>query len=62
MDIHTIALTLYAQLIGRQPATELDMDARIALGREAYRYAEAFIAAKDQYIREQPIPNMDAGY
>ena len=34
----------------------------IELGREAYRYAEAFIAAKDIYIRELPVANVEAGY
>ena len=30
--------------------------------REAYRLAEAFIAAKDIYIRELPVANVEAGY
>ncbi len=38
------------------------MDARIALGREAYRYAEAFVAAKDQYIRALPVPTNEQGF
>ncbi|MBN8715619.1 hypothetical protein LJB71_05430 [Thermomonas sp. S9] len=62
MDIHAIALTLYAQLVGRHPDASLDMDARIALGREAYRYAEAFVAAKDQYIRALPVPTNEQGF
>ena len=36
--------------------------ARIELGREAYRYAEAFIAAKDLYIRELPANTNDPGF
>lgn len=62
MDIHAIALTLYAQLVGHRQDANLDMDARIALGREAYRYAEAFVAAKDQYIRELPVPAGEQGF
>ena len=34
----------------------------IALGREAYLYADAFIVAKDTYIRELPVVNVEAGY
>ncbi len=55
MDIHDIALTLYTQLVGGHAGKSLDDETRIALGREAYRYAEAFIVAKDQYIRELPV-------
>ncbi|WP_240126310.1 hypothetical protein [Thermomonas alba] len=62
MDIHDIALTLYTQLVGAHRDTPQDDAARIALGREAYRYAEAFVAAKDQYIREQPVPVNEQGF
>jgi hypothetical protein len=62
MDIHDIALNLFAQLVGAHRGAPLDADARIELGREAYRCAEAFIAAKDLYIREQPVGGMEAGY
>ncbi|MCL6618814.1 hypothetical protein [Thermomonas hydrothermalis] len=62
MDIHDLAFTLYTQLVAHRHDASLDMDARVALGREAYRYAEAFITAKDQYIREQPVPGGDQGY
>lgn len=62
MDIHDIALTLFAQLVGAPRSGPLDDAARIELGREAYRCAEAFIAAKDLYIREQPVGGMEAGY
>ena len=37
-------------------------DARIALGRAAYGYAEAFIAAKDLYIRELPAATGDSTF
>ena len=61
MDIHDIALTLYSQLVGgrREP---MDDAARIELGREAYRCAEAFIAAKDLYIRELRATADDATF
>lgn len=62
MDIHDIALTLYTQLVGAHRDTPQDNAARIALGREAYRYAEAFIAAKDVYIRELPVATAEQGY
>lgn len=62
MDIHDIALTLFAQLVGTHRGSALDAETRIELGREAYRLAEAFIAAKDLYIRELPIANTDQGY
>lgn len=62
MDIHDIALNLYAQLLGGHRGGPLDEAARIELGREAYRCAEAFIAAKDLYIREQPVGSMEQGY
>lgn len=62
MDIHDIALTLFAQLVGVPRSAPLDDAGRIELGREAYRCAEAFIAAKDLYIREQPVGGLEAGY
>lgn len=62
MDIHDIALTLFAQLVGAHRGTALDADARIELGREAYRCAEAFITAKDLYIRELPVPGAEQSY
>lgn len=62
MDIHDIALTLFTQLVGAHRGGPLDADARIELGREAYRCAEAFIAAKDLYIRELPVPGTETGY
>lgn len=62
MDIHDIALNLYAQLVGANRTDLVSDAARIELGREAYRYAEAFIAAKDQYIRELPASNNDPGF
>lgn len=55
MDIHDIALTLYAQLVHASNDAQADEAARIELGRAAYRYAEAFIVAKDLYIRELPV-------
>ena len=62
MDIHQIALSLYTEMVGKQAAAGASDESRIALGREAYRYAEAFIAAKDIYIRELPVANVEAGY
>lgn len=62
MDIHDIALTLFAQLVHANGAQPLTDEARIALGRDAYRFAEAFITAKDQYIRELPVPGNEQGY
>ena len=59
MDIHDIALKLYAHLIGARAGTALDDAGRIELGREAYRLAEAFITAKDLYIRELPVGGSD---
>ena len=62
MDIHDIALKLYAELVAAN-RNQLAGDAeRIEVGREAYRYAEAFIAAKDAYIRELPVAGMELGY
>ena len=62
MDIHDIALNLYAQLVGANRTDLVSDAARIEMGREAYRYAEAFIAAKDLYIRELPASNTDPGF
>ena len=62
MDIHDIALNLYAQLVGANRTDLVSDAARIELGREAYRYAEAFIAAKDLYIREVPANTNDPGF
>lgn len=62
MDIHDIALRLFAELVSANRVELVSEAARIELGREAYRYAEAFIAAKDIYIRELPVANVEAGY
>lgn len=62
MDIHDIAFKLYAQLVAANRVEPVSDAARIELGREAYRYADAFIAAKDLYIRELPVGNVEAGY
>ena len=61
MDIHEIALRVYIQLAAVRPAPA-DEQACLELGRQAYRYAEAFSAAKDAWIREQPVPGMDADF
>lgn len=62
MDIHDIALKLFAQLVAANRIDLVSEAARIELGREAYRYADAFIAAKDAYIRELPVANLEQGY
>lgn len=62
MDIHDIALTLYTALLGRQDLATATEASRIAMGREAYHCAEAFFIAKDAYIRELPITEIDPGY
>ena len=62
MDIHDIALRLFAELVSANRVDLVSEAARIELGREAYRYAEAFIAAKDAYIRELPVAGMELGY
>ena len=62
MDIHDIALTLYTALLSRQDPTTATEDTRVAMGREAYRCAEAFFIAKDAYIRELPVTEIEAGY
>lgn len=62
MDIHEIALRIYIQLASSHQADSTDAQARIELGRQAYRYAEAFGAAKDAWIRDQPVPVVDAEF
>lgn len=62
MDIHDIALTLYTALLSRQDPTTATDETRVALGREAYHCAEAFIIAKDAYIRELPVTEIEASY
>lgn len=62
MDIHDIALSLFTEMVGQQDIATASDESRIALGREAYRYAEAFIAARDAWIFEQPVPEVDPGY
>jgi len=62
MDIHQIALSLYTEMVGKQDIAAASDESRVALGREAYRYAEAFIAARDAWIFEQPVPEIDPGY
>ncbi len=62
MDIHEIALRVYIQLAASRQVQPADAQACIELGRQAYRYAEAFSAAKDAWIREQPIPGVDPGF
>ena len=62
MDIHQIALSLYTEMVGKQDIAGASDESRVALGREAYRYAEAFIAARDAWIFEQPVPEVDPGY
>jgi len=63
IDIHEIALALYTAMVANADPSAGSDASRAALGREAYRCAEAFIAAKDTYIREQPVPNLEpTGY
>ncbi len=62
MDIHDIALTLYASLLSRQDPSAASVETRVAMGREAYHCADAFVLAKDAYIRELPINEIDPGY
>lgn len=62
MDLHEIALRIYIQLAAAQQVEPADAQACIALGRQAYRYAEAFGAAKDAWIRDQPVAAVDAGF
>ncbi len=62
MDIHDHAFSLYTALAGKQDLSNASDETRAALGREAYKLAEAFIIAKDIYIRELPANQSDAGY
>ncbi|MBV2208006.1 MAG: hypothetical protein KUL77_00385 [Thermomonas sp.] len=62
MDIHDIALNLFAQLVHANGSQPLSPEARIEMGREAYRFAEAYITAKDLYIRELPVSEISQGY
>lgn len=62
MDIHEIALSLYTEMVGKQDIAAASDASRVALGREAYRYAEAFVVARDAWIFEQPVPEIDPGY
>ena len=62
MDIHDTAFALYAALAGKQDLSNASDETRAALGREAYKLAEAFIAAKDTYILELQASQLDAGY
>lgn len=63
MDIHDIALSLYTAMVANADAATASDATRAELGREAYRCAEAFIAAKDTYIRELPVAALDpAGF
>ena len=47
MDIHDLSFSLYTALAGKQDLSNASDETRAALGREAYKLAEAFIAAKD---------------
>jgi hypothetical protein len=62
MDIHDIALSLYTSMVSKHDMSNASEETREALGREAYKLAEAFVAAKDTYIRELPASQGDAGY
>ena len=62
MDIHDTAFALFVSLVGKQDLSNASDETRAALGREAYKLAEAFITAKDTYIRELPASQLDAGY
>lgn len=62
MDIHDTAFSLYVALIGKQDLPNASDETRAALGREAYKLAEAFTIARDLYIRELPATQLDAGY
>lgn len=62
MDIHEIALSLFTEMVGKQDIAAASDESRIALGREAYRFAEAFVAARDAWIFEQPVPEIEPGY
>ena len=62
MDIHDQAFALFTALASKQDLSNASDETRAALGREAYKLAEAFILAKDTYIRELPASQIDAGY
>ena len=62
MDIHDTAFALYVSLVGRHDFGNASEETRAATGHETYRLAEAFIAAKDTYIRELPASQLDAGF
>ncbi len=62
MDIHDIALTLYTALLSREDLKTASDETRVEMGREAYRCAEAFFVAKDAFIRELPVTEIEAGY
>jgi len=62
MDIHDTAFSLYTALASKQDLSNASDETRAALGREAYKLAEAFVAAKDIYIRELPATQSDVGY
>lgn len=62
MDIHDIALSLYTSLASRHDLSNASDETRAALGREAYKLAEAFVLAKDTFIRELPANQSDTGY
>ena len=62
MDIHDTAFALFASMVGKQDLSNASDETRAALGREAYKLAEAFILAKDTYIRELPASQLDAGF
>jgi hypothetical protein len=62
MDIHDTAFSLYTALVAKQDLSNASEESRVALGREAYKLAEAFVAAKDTYIRELPVTQVDVGY
>lgn len=62
MDIHDTAFALFTSLVGKQDLSNASDETRAAIGREAYKLAEAFIAAKDTYIRELPASQLDAGF
>lgn len=63
MDIHDIALALYTAMVANADAATASDASRAEMGREAYRCAEAFIVAKDTYIRELPVAELNpAGY
>lgn len=59
MDIHEIALRVYTSLVARMDIASAGDESRAELGREAYRCADAFVAAKDTYIRELPLADLD---